>query len=156
MRQPFLSIDSFSKHNILFAKPSLRLRTIAIPTVATIFYAIVKADLRDRKRILFASAALILTAVAPMLWYASQSTLLLANAALWFLAPFFSLLACCFLLVFTDTRQALWDKDTSNLFGFLLLTVYSAVNLLDAFPRADIGHLCTVIPPFLILFGYPA
>jgi len=156
-------VDTYTKwsgYNTNYASPlvigpRIIITCIAIPTIAAILYAIVKADLRDRKRILFASSALVLTAVAPMLWYASQSTLLLANIALWFFTPFFFLLAC-FLLVFKDTRQALGDRNASNLFGFLLITVYAAINLLDAFPRADIGHLCTVIPPFLILFGYLA
>jgi hypothetical protein len=126
-----------------------------IPAVIATLYAVMKADFHERKKVLSATIALLLIAVLPLVWYAGQSTLLLANIALWYLAPFFFLLACLF-LAFKDTRQALKDKDVPNLFVFLFITVYSAINLLDAFPRADIGHLCTVIPPFLILFGYLA
>jgi hypothetical protein len=40
--------------------------------------------------------------------------------------------------------------------GALLISFYAVLNLLDAYPKVDLGHFFMIMPPILILFGYLA
>lgn len=75
------------------------------------------------------------------------------HIAVWTLILPFSVLAA-FLLFVEDLRNKLTSATLPSLLSVLVVTLYAALILLDAFPKADIGHISMILPPFLILLAF--
>jgi hypothetical protein len=133
--------------NIIFMVGGILLISIALKAVMS------KASgWNNQSRILSVAVAVLLISVLPLSWYLSLDN----PSRLHFLVRVslmsFSLLVGLY-LSYKEIPGGEHKNGTPDLPGLSLIAIFSAVNLLDAFPKVDPGHIVMVMPPFFILFG---
>ena len=105
-----------------------------------------------RGKMVVALAATSVSLLAPISWYIWLNSIYRYHFIIWATAITISLLVSLF-IVYRDSLRSLKEEDVTSLFGLLLVTVYAAANLLDAYTIIDTGHISQVLPPFLILLA---
>jgi hypothetical protein len=136
---------------------TILLTCCAIMAIVAFFFFATRATISSGKRskIVMASIALI-TAISPfVLWYVFQDIPRTYHIFAWYASVICPLLLGL-LLVFKDTSKTAARENQRLPLGLLLISLFAATNLLDAFPRPDVGHISTTVLPLFILFGYLA
>ncbi len=100
-----------------------------------------------------AIAAVIVLAVPGSFYFAQKSSLMLHHLGV----TGVSMILCMawgLLIIFRDSAKLIRGEDITPLLMLQALLIYAIVNLLDAYPRADPGHVSTAQLPFFVLFGF--
>ncbi len=101
---------------------------------------------------LLVAVVILLLSVLPLSWYLSLDNPNRLHFLVRAVLMSFSFLVCLYLSC-KELPGSANENDAPNLSGLSLITIFAAVNLLDAFPKVDPGHIVMVMPPFFILFG---
>ena len=125
--------------------------------ICIVFNIIIKktAASGPRQKILLACSALLLAAGVPAYWGVRRHIPGLHMLAALTIPLFCSIVASLF-LAYKDSQEGVGGKDVSSPLRFLLVCTYASANLLDAFPKVDLGHLFMILPPIVILLGFLA
>ncbi|NQU08931.1 MAG: hypothetical protein HQ583_10230, partial [Candidatus Abyssubacteria bacterium] len=108
-----------------------------------------------RQKILLASVALLLVAGVPAYWCVRRYIPGLHLFAAITVPLVCSTLASLF-LAYKYSEESSEGKDVSGPLRLLLVCFYASANLLDAFPKVDLGHCSMILPPIVILLGFLA
>jgi len=113
------------------------------------------ADFGARWKICLASVAMLAAAALPAAWYVRQNIPARHHFTMWSIPLGFSLFASLFLIYRSSLKRSI-RADDPEFSGLSLVTIFSATNLLDAYPKVDPGHFMMVMPPVLVLFAFLA
>ncbi|GAB4346717.1 MAG: hypothetical protein Kow0099_28220 [Candidatus Abyssubacteria bacterium] len=98
------------------------------------------------------ATAVVVLAVPGSFYFAQKSSLMLHHLGVAGVSMILCLAGGLF-IVFRDSLKRIRGGDVVSLLLLQALMIYAVVNLLDAYPRADPGHVVTVQLPFFVLFG---
>jgi hypothetical protein len=74
---------------------------------------------------------------------------------MWSVPLIFAVLASLYLAC-RDSLKCVKGENLVGSLGALLASFYAVLNLLDAYPKVDLGHFFMIMPPVFILFGFLA
>jgi hypothetical protein len=129
----------------------------AAMAIAFAFYQVIKRtpDLSSRGKTLLSLVSLLLVLAAPASWIAKDNIPGLDQFLVLSVPSLVSIVVVLF-LAFMKSRGNIKRKEVGDTLCLTLIGFYSAINLLDAIPKIDLGHWFMVLPPLLVLFGVVA
>jgi hypothetical protein len=120
-----------------------------------VFCVLMRATMKSGRvsKVALALAGIVLSALLPLLFFIRLENMIRSHFIMWSVPLVFSILVSLYLAC-RDSLRSIGRENLIVSLSALLLSFYAALNLLDAYPKVDLGHFFMVMPPVLILFGY--